>query len=135
LTQLAHISDDFAALKTDIRIWAEIAEHAATELEAQKTDQEALEQRFTIAHNSAMFLRQMLQDLHRRLSEIDPLFTSQELPPTLLQGPMTTTRHKPYEGIAESKNHNNAQEPLIIIKIEHTDPSELPPTSKENHLD
>jgi hypothetical protein len=82
-----------------------------------------------------MFSRQMLQDLHRRLSEIDPLFMSQELPPTSLQGPTTTTRHKSYEGIAESENHNDAQEPPIMIKIEHTDPSELPPTLKENHLD
>jgi hypothetical protein len=58
--QLAHISNNFIALKMDIYIWAEIAEHATTELEAQKIDQEALEQQFMLAHNSAMFLRQML---------------------------------------------------------------------------
>ena len=42
--QLAHISNDFVALKMDIHIWAKIAEHAAIELKAQKIDREALEQ-------------------------------------------------------------------------------------------
>jgi hypothetical protein len=135
LTQLAHISTDFVALKMDIHIWAKIAEHAAIELKAQKIDWEALEQWFTLAYNSAMFLRQILQNLHRRLNDIDPSFVSQEMPPTSLQGPTTTTGHKPYEGIVDSKNHHDAQEPLLIIKIEHPDPSELPLKLKEAYLD
>jgi hypothetical protein len=131
----ARLQRDIEALREDVNRWGIIAEDAARELEAQMAEQRILQQRFSIASNSANFSRNVFRGLQRRLGDYGPHADEETCPasPSAPDNQATYFDRDTNEYHAEYGGHHGTQEyPTPTVKVER-ETTDLPPTPVESY--